>query len=53
MCLAFSAVVEETANGKVIVKVGEEKRECIDAVGGLKKGDSVLVQQGMVVDKID
>ena len=54
MCIAFEALVK-SANGREIEYEIEGKLgKAVSAVEGeLKKGDKVLVQQGVVVDKLE
>lgn len=54
MCLAAAGkIVELKQQGKIaVVLFGKEKRELPNVIGA-KKGQLVLVQQGMVVEKIE
>ncbi len=54
MCLAFEATVKSAAGREVEYEIEGELGKAVSAVEGeLKKGDKVLVQQGMVVDRLE
>lgn len=50
MCLAYKAKVVRAEGKRLTVQKGKEKREVINAIGKVKEGSFVLVQQGMAVD---
>jgi len=52
MCLAFAAKVIEIKGNKAIVDASGEMREAQVAVEKLECGDMVLVQQGLIVEKV-
>ena len=52
MCLAYEAKVIKVEGKKITVQKGKEKRELINAIGDVKEGAFVLVQQGMAVDEV-
>jgi len=54
MCIAFEAVVKAADGREVEYEIEGELGRAVSAVEGeLKKGDRVLVQQGMIVDKLE
>ena len=53
MCLATPARVVSVSKQKAVVEQFGKKLEAGIAVEGLKKGDWVLMQQGMVVEVLD
>lgn len=52
MCLAIPGKIISINNGKAIVDYATEKREAIAKGIHVKKGDYVLVQFGMVIEKL-
>ena len=52
MCLAVPARVVEVRGKRALVEWPNEKKEAVVAVEGLKKGDFVLLQQGIAVEKV-
>ena len=52
MCLAKQGKIISVENGKAIVEFKEGKTEAIAKDIKLKKGDEVLVQFGIVIQKI-
>ena len=53
MCLAIPGKIVSVNKGKVIVDYSGEKREAIVKGIKVKKDDYVLVQMGMVVQKLE
>ena len=52
MCLAAPAHVVSVSKGKALLEQFGKKFEALVAVEGVKAGDWVLVQQGMVVERL-
>ena len=52
MCLAIPGKIKEIKNDKAIVDYGFEKREGKIVIGNYKKGDFVIIQGGLVIEKI-
>lgn len=52
MCLAFPALVIELKGKKAIVSSGKEKRDVINNIINAGLGQWVLVQQGMIVERL-
>ena len=53
MCLAVEGKVLEVKDGKALIDYNGEKREAIAKDIKVKKGDEVLVQFGIVIQKIN
>jgi hypothetical protein len=52
VCLGFQAKIVRIEGKKAIVSDGKTGREAIIVIDGLKENDRVLVQQGIVVEKL-
>lgn len=52
MCLATKGKVLEAKDGKALIESNGEKREAIAKDIKVKKGDEVLVQFGIVIQKL-
>lgn len=53
MCLAVEGKVLEVKNGKATVECRHQKIEAIAKDIKVRKGDKVLVQFGVVIDRIE
>ena len=53
MCLATKGKVVEVKEGKVIIDYSGEKREAIAKDIKVRKGDNVLVQFGVIIEKLN
>jgi len=53
MCLAIQGKVLEAKNGKVLIDCKGEKRAAIAKDIKVEKGDQVLVQFGIVIEKLN
>lgn len=52
MCLAIPAKVIEAKGNSATIDVLGEKSQAINSIINAKKGEFVLVQQGMIVERI-
>ncbi len=52
MCLAYPGKIVKIASGMALVDYGSEKREARIVEGNYAKGDFVIVQGKIVVEKI-
>ncbi len=52
MCLAIKGKVVEVKDGKALIDYKGEQREAIAKDIKVKKGDEVLVQFGIVIEKL-
>ena len=53
MCLAIQGKVLKVENGKATVECKHQKIEAIAKDIQIKKGDDVIVQFGIVIEKLD
>lgn len=53
MCIATPAKVISIIGKKAVVEQNKEKREVIIAEPSVKVGDTVVVQMGIIVEKVE